>query len=84
VRHVGVAANPGKEDATMWYVKNVPNIERVLRVLAGVAGAGLAMTSLPESWGWVGAAAASGLALSGLIGFCPACAMLGRKLPASR
>jgi hypothetical protein len=84
VRHVGVAANQAKEDATMWYVKNVPNGERVLRVLAGVAGAGLAMTSLPGHWGWLGAAAAAGLVLSGLVGFCPACAMLGRKLPASR
>lgn len=64
----------------MWYVKNVPNGERVLRGLAGVAGVAASLAWLPGVWGWVGVASAAGLTLSGLLGFCPACAMVGRKL----
>ena len=67
----------------MWYVKNVPNGERVLRVLAGLMGTGAALALLPSPWSWGGAASAAGLTLSGLLGFCPACAMVGRKLPGS-
>ena len=65
----------------MWYVKNVPGGERVLRMLVGAAGAIAALTFLPVPWSWGGAASAAGLTLSGLLGFCPACAMVGRKLP---
>lgn len=65
----------------MWYVKNVPNGERVLRVLAGVGGVVGALVLLPEPLAWVGAASAACLTMSGLLGFCPACAMVGRKLP---
>jgi hypothetical protein len=64
----------------MWYVKNVPNGERVLRVLCGATGAVAALAFLPGLWAWLGAASAAGLVLSGLVGFCPACAMVGRKL----
>jgi len=64
----------------MVYVKNVPNGERLLRVVLGaaVAGAGIAMVG--GMAGWLIAASAGGLVLSGLFGFCPACAMVGRKL----
>lgn len=65
----------------MWYVKNVPNGERAARVLAGVAGAAAALAWLAAPWAWVGAAAALGLGVSGLLGFCPMCAMAGRRLP---
>jgi hypothetical protein len=73
-----------KEDATMWYVKNVPNGERVLRVLAGLAGAGASLAWLPAGWAWTGAAAGAMTVLTGFVGFCPACAMVGRKLPGPR
>ncbi|MFO1340932.1 MAG: DUF2892 domain-containing protein [Burkholderiaceae bacterium] len=65
----------------MWYVKNVPAGERVLRTLAGAVAAGVSLAWLAAPWGWLGAASAAGLALSGLVGFCPMCAMVGRKLP---
>ena len=68
----------------MWYVKNVPNGERVLRVLIGLVGAGLSLALLPGPWSWLGVASAAGLSVSGLLGFCPACAMVGRKLPPAR
>lgn len=41
----------------MFYAKNLPNWERVLRVIMGAI-----------------------LAMTGLMGFCPMCAMVGRKL----
>lgn len=67
----------------MWYVKNLPKGERVVRVMSGLAGAGLSVVALAAPWSWLGAASAAGLTLSGLFGFCPACAMVGRKLPRS-
>jgi hypothetical protein len=64
----------------MLYVKNVPNWERVLRVVAGVAGVAGAMHLIGGTEGLLLAAAAAGIAISGLVGFCPACAMVGRRL----
>lgn len=64
----------------MFYAKNVPNGERVLRVVAGAAAAGLGLALLGGTAGWLVAAGAVSLVASGLFGFCPACAMVGRKL----
>ncbi|RTL47406.1 MAG: DUF2892 domain-containing protein [Rhodocyclaceae bacterium] len=65
----------------MFYVKNVPNWERVLRVIMGLMGLGYAGinwdgSSLAVAMGLMGAM----LALTGMVGFCPMCAMVGRKL----
>ena len=65
----------------MLYVKNVPTMERVIRVMMGLAllvGAllGLGSTTL----GWVVGAMGLMAALSGLVGWCPMCALAGRKL----
>jgi len=64
----------------MFYRKNVGNTERVLRALAGVImviGAfvlfGPTLRALPLAGGGVL------MALTGVVGFCPACAMVGRK-----
>jgi hypothetical protein len=68
----------------MFYVKNVPGWERVLRVLAG-AGALAGGVVLLGGWpGWAVGASGAGLVLSGLFGWCPACAMVGRRLDAGR
>lgn len=64
----------------MFYVKNVPTGERIVRGVAGVAGAGLGVALLGGTAGWLVAAGALGFAVTGLFGFCPACAMVGRKL----
>ncbi|MGQ3117814.1 MAG: YgaP family membrane protein [Hydrogenophaga sp.] len=63
------------------YVKNVPNWERVVRVVMGAMAIAFAVVN----WGVSNVAVGAGvmgavLALSGLVGFCPMCAMLGRQL----
>ncbi|QOF81770.1 DUF2892 domain-containing protein [Variovorax sp. 38R] len=65
----------------MLYVKNVPGWERALRIALGLVGLAFAAMNWPANAlavavGLMGAM----LALTGLVGFCPMCAMLGRKL----
>lgn len=65
----------------MFYLKrNLPSLERVLRLLGAAVLAGLALSGLVGGVlalaAWVMAAT---LLVTGLVGFCPACAMLGRK-----
>ncbi len=65
----------------MLYVKNVPTAERVIRVMMGVALLGGALVWLGATTeGWVVGAMGMMAAVSGLIGWCPMCAMAGRKL----
>ena len=63
----------------MWYRKNVGAKEGVVRLLAG----GLAAASALVLLGWtpLGLGLAAGgvsLALTGVFGYCPACAVVGR------
>ncbi len=67
----------------MFYVKNVPGRERVVRIVIGVAAAVLALVILKGVAGLAVAAMAAGVVVSGLVGFCPACAMVGRRLDKS-
>ncbi|MFD2261419.1 DUF2892 domain-containing protein [Lacibacterium aquatile] len=67
-----------------FYAKNLPGWERLLRVLLGGAAILGAPLLAPAPWGWVIAAGAFGMLLSGLIGFCPACALVGRRLDRSK
>ena len=67
----------------MFYTKNLPAWERAARVvggivmaLCGVTAPGLAGTTV----GLVVAAAGGMTLLTGFFGFCPACAMVGRRL----
>lgn len=64
----------------MFYVTNVPAWERVLRIVMGLMALGFAVMS----WGHpmaMGAGVIGGmLSMTGLFGFCPMCAMVGRKL----
>ncbi|MBI5924663.1 MAG: DUF2892 domain-containing protein [Aquabacterium sp.] len=65
----------------MFYVKNVPNWERAIRLIMGV----LALVYAASHWGGSSGAVGAGvvgamMAMTGLIGFCPMCAMVGRKL----
>jgi Protein of unknown function (DUF2892) len=64
----------------MLYVKNVPAAERVIRVLMGV---GLLVAAVlwfgPGAKGWVVGAMGMMAAITGLFGWCPMCAMAGRR-----
>lgn len=66
----------------MLYQKNLPMWERAIRVM--MMGLGLITGGLLGMHGGVAGylvAAMGGMAIvTGFIGFCPACAMLGRKL----
>jgi len=68
----------------MFYVKNVPNWERVLRVVVGLAIVAWSLLSLGGAWGVIVALSATGIVASGLFGFCPACALVGRRLDKAR
>lgn len=55
----------------MRYVKNLTNRALAVRLIKGV----LALVYAASNWGRFAM-----MAMSGLIGFCPMCAMVGRKL----
>ena len=69
---------------TGLYLKNLPVWERILRVFMTIslviAGFVLFGNGL---WSWIIAVAAIGFGLTGIIGFCPMCALFGRRLPQS-
>jgi len=52
---------------------NVGSIERILRVLVGLALIGLTLTGTIGLWGWLGVVPLA----TGLIGWCPPYALLG-------
>ena len=63
-----------------FYVKNVPPVERMLRIVIAVAVIVMAVVAASGVWRPVIAVGAGAFALTGLLGFCPACAMIGRRL----
>lgn len=63
----------------MFYNKNVPGPERIVRILAGA----MALVFAAMNWGDSAIAVGSGLmgfmlAMSGFVGYCPICHMAGR------
>jgi hypothetical protein len=60
------------------FATNVPNLERLARILLGVGIAGYAFFALPGP-SLVLVAMGVCVALTGLVGFCPACALVGRR-----
>lgn len=65
----------------MFYVKNLPNWERTLRIAAAIGLAIFAYVQWGNSRMGVGAAViGAALVMTGLMGYCPMCAMVGRKL----
>jgi Protein of unknown function (DUF2892) len=66
----------------MFYRKNLPGWERAMRVAGGagmVACGLLGLFGMPI--GYLIAGAGLVTALTGFVGFCPMCAMVGRTLP---
>ena len=69
------------KEIDIFYVKNVPTWERVLRVVMGLLALGFAAIHWGGSPVAIGAGVAGAvLSMTGLFGFCPMCAMVGRKL----
>jgi len=72
----------------MFYRKNLPGWERVMRSVGGVVMIAYGLFGMPGLPGTPGAMAGYLIAgtgvvaiLTGFFGFCPMCAMVGRKLP---
>ena len=64
----------------MWYRKNVGSRERIGRLVAGglmIAGGLLGLNA--SLWGMLVAATGVFTILTGAVGYCPACAVAGRK-----
>ena len=64
----------------MIYVKNVPGRERVLRAIAGLAMIAcglLGLKGLPIGYLLAGSGVVT--MLTGFFGFCPMCALAGRR-----
>ena len=66
----------------MFYRKNLPGWERAIRVVGGAAMIAyglLGIQGMPIGYLVAGAGAVT--ILTGFFGFCPMCAMVGRRLP---
>ena len=63
----------------MFYRKNLFAWEQLLRVVAGVLMIAAGFVYLPGWSGYAVAVAGAMLAVTGVLGYCPACAMVGRK-----
>lgn len=65
----------------MFYNKNVPVWERVLRVTLGLGLTLYVILGLPSMLiSVISIASAVFVIVTGFIGWCPACAMVGRKI----
>ncbi|UUZ67883.1 DUF2892 domain-containing protein [Polaromonas sp. P2-4] len=65
----------------MFYLqRNLPAWERALRLGGGLVLAFVSVLWLPGGWlAWTGLASALMMGLTGIVGFCPACALAGRQ-----
>lgn len=68
---------------TAFFVKNIPGWERSVRIILALAIVVLSAIFLSQPWNWIVALGAAGFGLTGIIGFCPACALVGRRLAQS-
>ena len=66
----------------MFYSKNLPAWERLVRVLAAVAMGACAARYWGTPAGYVWAASGIIMALTSVVGFCPICALAGRRIAA--
>ncbi len=65
----------------MFYTKNIPVWERAVRVVAGLAMVACGLLGLKGLLiGYAIAGVGVVTLLTGFVGFCPMCAMVGRRL----
>jgi hypothetical protein len=72
----------------MFYRKNLPGWERAVRTIGGVAMIAYGLLGMPgllsmpgTMTGYLIAGTGAVAIATGFFGFCPMCAMVGRKLP---
>ncbi len=58
-----------------FYRKNIGTAHQAIRVALGVGGAALAFFFLPWMAAWLAAITALAFALTGIVGYCPICAI---------
>lgn len=61
----------------MFYRRNVGSAQQAMRIAVGVGAALSSLTYLSGARAWVTAGGGLALILTALIGWCPACAVLG-------
>lgn len=67
--------------SSIVYIKNVPDWERWVRVLMGIVLLGAALAIFGYGWLGFGTGVFGFIVMmTGIVGFCPACALAGRKL----
>ncbi len=65
------------------FAANISPLERMIRVLLGLAVAAYALLGLPQA-SLLLASIGMCVAATGLVGFCPACALAGRRLKSKK
>jgi hypothetical protein len=66
----------------MLYRKNLPGWERAMRTIGGVVMNAYALLGMPGTMAGYLIAGTGAIAIAtGFLGFCPMCAMVGRRLP---
>ncbi len=65
----------------MLYLKNIPLWERIVRIMMAVAMIGYGLLEMRgQMLGCIVAGGGMMVLITGFLGFCPMCAMVGRKL----
>jgi Protein of unknown function (DUF2892) len=68
-------------ERTVFYRKNIYNWEQGLRIIASLALVAYATLAMPAGMlSYALIAGGIGFGLTGVFGFCPMCAMVGRRL----
>lgn len=60
-----------------FYRKNIGGAQQLARLLVGIAAAVLAFLFLTGPLAWLVGASGLALVLTGVVGYCPACAAVG-------
>lgn len=60
-----------------FYRKNIGGLHQAMRVVLGIAVAVVGVVYLVGATAWLVALGGAGFALTGLLGYCPMCAMTG-------
>jgi hypothetical protein len=82
IRREHSSSLPEIKGVAMFYRKNLPAWERAARVLGGAAMVACGFLGLPGlPIGYLIAGAGVVTVMTGFFGFCPMCAMAGRRLP---